>query len=128
MKCPKCGNPDAYVLYEVTALDGPEIKCPNCKYHWIGELEPVTPAATLFCECDGGFEIIQEVLEELQRADAKYAHDPMSSAELGLATIRCEFVELEREVVRPVRNEDWLKKEAIQGCAMYLKFLRDVCK
>lgn len=70
--------------------------------------------------------IFQAIEEELFRADTKYAHDPMTTAEIGLATIKCELAELEREVLRPHRHEEWLRKEAIQVAAMAVKFLRDV--
>lgn len=72
--------------------------------------------------------ILCEVFYELAKADSKYKHDPMSSAEIGLATIKCEIAELEREVIRPRRNDEWMRREAIQVAAMGLKFLRDVCK
>jgi hypothetical protein len=104
------------------------IHCMYCQEDFsLDEVPVVVPASTLICQWDGGLQILSEVLAELERADAKYAHDPMSSAELGLATIRCEFVELEREVVRGVRHEDWMRKEAVQVAAMAIKFLRDVC-
>ena len=72
--------------------------------------------------------IFDEIVSELRRADKKYQHDPMSTAELGLATIKCEVAELEREVLRPVYHEEWMRKEAIQCAAMCVKFLRDVMK
>jgi hypothetical protein len=71
--------------------------------------------------------LLAEILNELAYADSKYKHDPMSSAEIGLATIKCEIAELEREVLRPIRNNEWLKKECVQVCAMGVKFLRDIC-
>jgi hypothetical protein len=70
--------------------------------------------------------IFVEIVAELSRADAKYQHDPMTTAELGLATIKCELAELEREVLRTQRHEEWLRKEAIQVAAMAVKFLRDI--
>lgn len=72
--------------------------------------------------------IFDEITAELIHADQKYAHDPMATAELGLATIKCELAELEREVLRPHRNESWMRKEAVQTAAMCIKMLRDVCK
>ena len=71
-------------------------------------------------------QVFEEILAELKRADAKYQHDPMTTAELGLATIKCELAELEREILRPVRHDEWMRKEAIQVAAMACKFLRDV--
>lgn len=71
--------------------------------------------------------ILIDIFSELARADEKYQHDPMTSAEIGLATIKCELAELEREVIRPIRHDDWMRKEAVQVAAMALKFLRDVC-
>lgn len=75
--------------------------------------------------------VINDVLEELRRADAKYAHDPMVHMKVGLKTIHAEFVELEREVERfdyGTGKPDQLRKEAIQVAAMAIKFLRDICK
>ena len=72
--------------------------------------------------------IFDEIVSELRRADKKYEHDPMSTAELGLATIKCELAELEREVLRPVYHEEWMRKECVQVAAMACKFLRDVIK
>lgn len=71
--------------------------------------------------------IINDIHDELLRADLKYKHDPMTTAEMGLATIKCELMELEREVVRPKRHPEWLRKEAVQVAAMAVKLLRDVC-
>jgi hypothetical protein len=70
--------------------------------------------------------IFGEITAELRRADKKYVDDPMTTAELGLATIKCELAELEREVLRPQRHDEWLRKEAIQVAAMAVKFLRDI--
>lgn len=70
--------------------------------------------------------IFNDIVAELKRADTKYAHDPMTTPELGLATIKCELAELEREVLRPTRNNKWLRKEAVQCAAMCVKMLRDV--
>lgn len=72
-------------------------------------------------------QIIQDIIEELGRADAKYAHDPMSHKKLGLATLKCEVMELEREVERPVEHLEWMRKEAVQSAAMAIKFIRDIC-
>lgn len=71
--------------------------------------------------------IFEEILAELDRADAKYPHDPMTHPKVGLLTIKCEVTELEREVERPVIHPAWMKKECIQSAAMCVKFLRDIC-
>jgi hypothetical protein len=71
--------------------------------------------------------IIADVLTELDRADAKYINDPMVNAKVGLLTLKCEVMELEREVERPQQHPDKMRMEAIQVCAMSLKFLRDIC-
>jgi hypothetical protein len=72
-------------------------------------------------------EIFDAIEIELAHADKKYAHDPMTSPELGLATIKCELAELERELMRPVYKPEWMRKEAIQSASMMVKFLRDIC-
>jgi hypothetical protein len=71
--------------------------------------------------------IIHDVLVELERADKKYVDDPMLDAIVGLLTLKCEVMELEREVFRVQPHPEWLRKEAIQCAAMSLKFLRDIC-
>jgi len=51
----------------------------------------------------------------------------MTNKEVGLATLKCEVMELEREVVRPTEHPEWMRKEAIQSAAMAIKFVRDIC-
>jgi|SRR6185369_1522518 len=71
------------------------------------------------------------MVEELQRADKKYEHDPMTNMNVGFKTIMSEVTELDREVTRftySTGNMEWLKKEVIQVGAMSLKFFRDICK
>jgi hypothetical protein len=72
-------------------------------------------------------EIFYNILDELDRADAKYGHDPMvvDDRRTALNTIMCEVAELEREVDRKTLNPVWLRKEAVQVAAMAVKFLRD---
>lgn len=71
----------------------------------------------------------EEVVPELQRADAKYPDDPMSFEELeaSLETIECELHELRREVKRIKKRPDLMRKEAVQVAAMAIKFIRDCC-
>ena len=71
-------------------------------------------------------EIFGDIVAELKRADAKYAHDPMTTAELGLATIKCELMELEREALRTVYDHQAMRREAIQVASMAIKLIRDV--
>lgn len=66
-----------------------------------------------------------EALSELDRADAK--HGPMLEPVEGLYTLRCEVMELAREVHRAHRDPEALRKEAVQVAAMAIKFLRDCC-
>jgi hypothetical protein len=73
-------------------------------------------------------DIILEVLAELEHADHKYTDDPMVNAKVGLLTLKCEVMELEREVERPQQHPKWLRKEAVQCAAMSLKFIRDICQ
>lgn len=68
-------------------------------------------------------EIVYDVLEELSRADAK--HGPMAEPVEGLYTLRCEVMELAREVHRKNQDPAAMRKEALQCTAMALKFLRD---
>lgn len=78
---------------------------------------------------DETHQIFRDVAEELQRADAKYQHDPMVHMKVGLKTIHAEFVELEREVERfdyGTGKPEQLRREAVQTAAMSIKFLRDI--
>lgn len=72
--------------------------------------------------------IIEQMFEELRKADAKYHHDRMSVEEIesSLLTLECELMELKREVKRKKKRSDLLAKEAIQVLAMAFKFNRDV--
>lgn len=72
--------------------------------------------------------IIDKMVAELNRADKKYAHDTMSPKEIeaSFLTLKCEVMELEREISRKNRNVLYLQKEAIQVLAMAMKFCRDV--
>ena len=72
-------------------------------------------------------DIFSAIEKELAHADKKYAHDPMTTPELGLATIKCELAELEREIMRPIYNASEMRKECIQTASMAVKFLRDIC-
>ena len=74
--------------------------------------------------------IFEMIEDELAYADAKYKDDPMVEAITGLNTIKCEVMELEREVCREFKTKDHknrMQKEAIQVAAMAVKFLRDIC-
>ena len=70
-------------------------------------------------------DIYNEVMEELKRADKKHA--PMAEKVEGLFTLKCEVMELEREVVRINHDKQAMRTEAIQVAAMSIKFLRDCC-
>lgn len=77
-------------------------------------------------------EAIAEILKEYARA--LRIHGPLSSASEGLAVIREEYLELEREVFwgkkeRLGSSEPWLvamEHEAVQVAAMALRFLVEV--
>lgn len=73
--------------------------------------------------------ILSAMFAEVQRADKKYVDDKMSPKEIkaSFMTLKCEVIELEREVERIKKRPDLMKKEAIQVMAMAYKFLRDVC-
>jgi hypothetical protein len=60
--------------------------------------------------------------EELKRAMAKFG--PMASAHEGIAVIREEYLELEREVFWGTGER--MREEAVQLAAMALRFLVDV--
>jgi hypothetical protein len=62
--------------------------------------------------------------DELKRAMAKFG--PMASGHEGIAVIREEYLELEREVFWGTREA--AREEAIQLAAMALRFLVDVSK
>lgn len=68
-------------------------------------------------------DIYHEINLELDRADRK--HPPMAEMVEGLYTLKCEVMELEREVIRRNFDPSAMKKEAIQVAAMAIKFLRD---
>lgn len=69
--------------------------------------------------------IAAEAINELCRADAK--HGPMAEKVEGLYTLKCEVMELTREVHRGKHDPAAMRKEAIQVAAMAIKFLRDCC-
>lgn len=71
-------------------------------------------------------QILDEVLKEYKRATAK--HSPFSSCHEGWAVIKKEFDELWDEVKKKsgVRSQDKMIKKAIQGAAMYLRFLMEL--
>jgi hypothetical protein len=71
--------------------------------------------------------VFNEMLDELSRADTKYAHDPMVEPLVGLKTIQCELTELEREVSRDKPKNHLMRKEALQVMTMAYKFIRDIC-
>lgn len=70
-------------------------------------------------------QIVGEIETELARADAK--HGPMLEPVEGLYTLRCEVMELAREVHRKNQDPQAMRKEAVQVAAMAVKFLRDCC-
>lgn len=73
-----------------------------------------------------------QAAEDLIRAeyyDAAGRFEPFNSEHEGIAVIREEYAELEREVFRSPRQRDRaaLEKEAKQLGAMALRFLIDCC-
>ena len=66
--------------------------------------------------------IQDEAMAELHRAEGKFA--PFNSAHEGLAVLREEYLELEKEVFwgTPQRQ----REEAIQVAAMALRFVNDI--
>jgi hypothetical protein len=62
--------------------------------------------------------------DELKRAMGKFG--PMASGHEGIAVIREEYLELEREVFWGTREA--AREEAVQLAAMALRFLVDVSK
>ena len=69
---------------------------------------------------------LNEITEELQRARTNHAD--FTSAHEGLAVIREEYCELEREVFlkREHRSAEKMHKEAIQIAAMAIRFIVDL--
>lgn len=67
--------------------------------------------------------IFAEILDELDRADAK--HPPMAEKVEGFYTLKCEVTELEREIHRKNFDGEAARKEAVQVGAMAIKLLRD---
>lgn len=80
----------------------------------------------VFCDKCHGSRVFQEVADELERAER--AHKPMHSPHEGLAVIREEYQELEREVFRRQEKHDKkaMRAEAVQLAAMAIRFVRDV--
>lgn len=72
--------------------------------------------------------ILAKMFTELAKADTKYVEDKMCPEEIkcSLLTLKCEVLELEREVERKTLRLSHLQKEAIQSLAMAYKFCRDV--
>lgn len=70
-------------------------------------------------------DLLKEVLSELSRADAK--HGRMAEMVEGRDTLKCEVMELEREINRKNHDPAAMRKEAVQVAAMAIKFLRDCC-
>ena len=72
--------------------------------------------------------ILEMMFKELVKADTKYVNDRMSPEEIkcSLLTLKCEVMELEREVERKNIRMEHLRKEAIQSLAMPYKFCCDV--
>jgi hypothetical protein len=68
--------------------------------------------------------VIDVVLGELQRATAKFGK--FHSSHEGIAVLREEYLELEREVFWG-KDRDCVTAEAIQVAVMALRFLRDCC-
>ena len=66
-----------------------------------------------------------EILKEYAFASGKFGS--FASAHEGIAVLREEYLELEREVFKKNPDDKLLEKEAIQVAAMALRFLIDVC-
>lgn len=71
---------------------------------------------------------LEAVLEELASAQLRYGE--FNSAHEGYAVILEEMDELWDEIKKSPskRNPQALREEAIQACAMTLRFLVDVCE
>ena len=73
------------------------------------------------------YNILNDLFQELMKADRKYADDPMIEAKVGAKTIEAELVELQRECERTEIRPNQIKKEAVQVMTMGYKFVRDIC-
>jgi hypothetical protein len=69
--------------------------------------------------------VLEEVKAELLWAQGKYR--PFASAQEGVEVAREEFDKLVTEVRRRDRNPETMRREAVQLCAMSLRFLLDIC-
>ena len=65
---------------------------------------------------------IEDVLAELERAEAKFA--PMHSGHEGLAVIEEEYEEFKAEVFHGSRDRQ--RAEAVQLAAMAVRFIKDI--
>jgi len=71
-------------------------------------------------------ELWKEIRNEYFFATGKFGS--FASAHEGIAVLREEYLELEREVFKKNPDDKLLRKEAIQVGAMALRFLYDVCE
>jgi hypothetical protein len=71
-------------------------------------------------------DIFDEIKAELMHAQGKYA--PFHSPHEGIAIIRAEYLELEREIlIKPAKyNYANMHKEAIHIAAMAIRFALDI--
>jgi hypothetical protein len=65
---------------------------------------------------------VKMAADELEKAQAKFG--PMASPHEGIAVIREEYLEMEREVFWGTRKR--MREEAVQLAAMAIRFLVDV--
>jgi len=69
-------------------------------------------------------DVTQDVVRELRRATAKFG--PFVSGHEGIAILREEYLELEREVFWG-KDSSKVRAEAIQVAAMAIRFIVDIC-
>lgn len=69
-------------------------------------------------------DVTQDVVRELRRATAKFG--AFASGHEGIAILREEYLELEREVFWG-KHPSNVRAEAVQVAAMAIRFIVDVC-
>jgi len=68
--------------------------------------------------------IMKEVISELNEATEKFGS--FNNRHEGLALIREEYLELEKEIFKKDPSKDKMTKEAIQLAAVAIRFVHDV--
>jgi NTP pyrophosphatase (non-canonical NTP hydrolase) len=71
-------------------------------------------------------QVLAMASQELARATKK--HGAMASAHEGYAVIKEELDELWEQIKKQQRDEESIRKEAVQVAAMALRFVIDVCR